>query len=80
MEKYKVQSVYFKKKDFSKEQALSWLLKHNYKFIKIHETDKYYKFRQFDPKELKKNGYTVYRYLSLKNGIILILVYQDHLY
>jgi hypothetical protein len=78
MIKYKVQSVYFKKRKFSKEQAISWLLSHNYKFIKIHETDDYYKFRQNDPEQLKKEGYTDYKNISLNNGVILVLVYRPH--
>jgi len=76
MIKYKVQSIFFKKSKFNKEQAISWLLKHNYKIIKIHETDHDYKFRQNDPNQLKKEGFTEYRNITLKNGITLILVYR----
>ena len=48
---YMIQSVLFDKKLFSRKQAIDKLLNRGFKFNKIHETENYYRFRQYDPKE-----------------------------
>jgi len=73
---YKVQSVLFDKKKFNVNQAIDWLVNHNYKLMKIHETNKEIRFRQIPPNQLKKEGYLKFRNYSLNNGVILVLAYK----
>jgi len=44
-----IQSVIFKKDMFTASQAIAWLIEHNYSYGNIHTTEKYHRFRQFDP-------------------------------
>lgn len=45
-----IQSIIFNKKKWSPASAFLWLSMNRYKAKKIDETDKYYRFRQEDPK------------------------------
>jgi len=78
MIKYKIQSVLFDKTKWTKKSSLQWLLKHNYKFIKCHETDHYYRYRQEDPEQLKKEGFTDYRNIKQSNDVVLVVAYRHH--
>lgn len=50
MGQYKlIQSVIFDKKYFTPSQAMAWLRENNYKFSDIHTTERYHRFRQFEP-------------------------------
>lgn len=72
-----VQSVLFNKNNFKLKDAISWLNYHNYKINKVDITENYFRFRQEEPKELKRKGYTKYRNKEIGGGIILVLVYKN---
>jgi hypothetical protein len=76
MSEYKIQSVILKKKYFSLEDAIQWVIEHGYKVKKIDETKKFYRFRQITPATLKKNGYTEFRTKKLDKEIDLIIAYH----
>lgn len=44
-----IQSVLFNKRYWTQDAAILWLVKHNYNFHKVHETNEYYRFRQKAP-------------------------------
>jgi len=76
MDNYKVQSVLVKKKYYSLENAMEWVLQHGYKVKKVDETKKFYRFRQITPKTLKKNGYTEFRTIKLDKSVDLVIAYH----
>ena len=45
----------FLRKNWTPKKAITWLKKHKYKHYKIDITDKYLRFRQFDPNKKKKH-------------------------
>ena len=63
-----VQSVIFKKSNWSIPRARAWLKRHKYVYVgKVHETPNYYRFRQVHP--VFSGYYTV----SPQQGIELIM-------
>jgi len=50
----KIQSVLFDNRKWSIPKAEQWLKENNFKNIKIDVTPRYYRFRQFNPKDFKK--------------------------
>ena len=74
---YKIQSVLFDKNKISLEDASKWIIEHKYKIKKVDETKNLYRFRQIPPTTLKKQGYNVYRNLSITPIITLVLAYKD---
>lgn len=44
-----IQSVIFNKKKYSPSEAMAWLMENNFDFDKIHTTERYHRFRQFEP-------------------------------
>lgn len=63
-----IQSILFDKNKFTLKKCILWLLKHNHKFKKVDITEKYYRFRQFDPNKNHK-----YFTKDLENGIKFII-------
>jgi hypothetical protein len=75
---YKIASVYLPKKNYTLENAKSFLKQHGYKINKVDDENNYFKFRQLTPKTLRKYGYLDYRSKQLgKSGILLIIAYKD---
>jgi len=66
-----VQSVLIPKKKFSKKEAIKYIIKH-FQFKKIDEKTNYYRFRQHKPKK-----HAHYFSKRLKNGVILVIDYDD---
>ena len=74
---YIVQSVIFKKDIFSVSKAKKWLKEHKYKVVKVDRTSGMLRFRQIEPMEVEKMGFTEYRTKSLgDSGVELVLVYK----
>jgi len=48
-----VQSVLLKKSHFSKEEAKHWIVKHGYKLSTPDVTNRFYRFRQHNPRNLE---------------------------
>ena len=65
-----IQSILFKK-SYGLNKCIKWLIKHNYKYNKIDETNNFYRFRQKQPN--KK-----YNYITKKiNKNIEFIIYYD---
>ena len=73
-----VQSIIFYKNKFTKQQASTWLKKHNFKNSGVDIKANTLRYRQEDPATLKKQGYKNYHNKPLgESGITLVLVYKD---
>ena len=71
-----IQSILFNKEHFSLTQSFEWLIKHNYKFNDVDITkEKYFHFRQRDPKQMKEEGY-FFRSKMLGPYIVLVIGYK----
>nr|WPF46849.1 MAG: hypothetical protein [Lake Baikal virophage 14] len=74
---YKVQSIIFNKSKFSLYLCKQWLKEHQYKDKDLDDKTNFYRFRQFNPTSLKKQGYSEFRTKKLgKSGIELIIAYK----
>ena len=65
-----VQSVLFKKADYSLSEAIKKLLEMGFDFTKVDETTNYYRFRQYDPIENAK--YTI-KNSSSERGVKFVI-------
>jgi len=75
---YKIASIYLPKRDYTLENAKSFLKHHGYKINKVDDENNYFKFRQLTPQTLRKYGYVDYKTKQLgKSGILLIIAYKD---
>jgi len=70
MEHSEIQSIIFKKEKMDIRQCVDWLYQHNFKFNKVDEKEKYYRFRQQNP-----NKYTHFttKLIDKKKGIKFII-------
>ena len=73
---YKVQSVLFNKNAFTKEVAIDFIHRNGFKLKKIDETNKFYRFRQFTPAYLKKQGYN-HVITKKMGGVEFIIFYKE---
>jgi len=74
----KITSIYLPKKNYTLENAKSFLKHHGYKINNVDDENNYFKFRQLTLKTLKKYGFFDYRTKQLgKSGILLIIAYKD---
>jgi hypothetical protein len=74
----KIASIYLPKKNYTLENAKSFLKHYGYKINNVDDENNYFKFRQLSSKTLKKYGYIDYRSKQLgKSGILLIIAYKD---
>ena len=71
-----VQSIVINKNIMNKNQAIQWV-KNHYELKKIDETPYSYRFRQYEPKLLKRLGYNRYFTKRLENGIDLVIAVMD---
>lgn len=76
MPEYKIQSILFNKEIFTLRQSIEWILHHQQKINKFVETNKYYRFRQLNPKTLKDHGFEHYKNIKLKDGVVIISVFK----
>lgn len=76
---YILQSVIINKHKMNLDNAIRWMIKHDYKIHKMDETVNEYRFRQEDPKKIKKLGYRIYRTVLIdpKKDIQLIIAYKE---
>ena len=75
---YIVQSVLFDNSIWSVLDSANWLLNHDYKVLKIDETNNFIRYRQISPAILKRQGYTQFKNKKLGNGIKLIIAYKTN--
>lgn len=69
----RIQSVLFKKKYWSFEQAVHWLMQHGYHSTKVDSTPTMYRFRQEDP--YKFNSFSIKKIKHDKKSIDLVIGY-----
>ena len=73
---FKVQSVLISRKSYSLEQAVKWLFANGFNVKKVDATPNYWRFRQFTPAALRKQGYTKYTSKDISPDIQFIIVYD----
>lgn len=74
---FKVQSVIIDNKKFDLKKAVEFLARNNLKHSKVDKTLNYWRFRQINPAELRKEGYTKYVNKPISDGISFILSYKN---
>ena len=75
---YIVQSVLFDNSIWSVLDSANWLLNHDYKVLKIDESNNFIRYRQESPSVLQRQGYTQFHNKKLGNGIELIIAYKPN--
>jgi len=73
---YEVQSVLFKRPEWSKKDCSAWLKKNGFKNQGVDIKPDHYRFRQIDPHYIESKGYTEYRTKKLPHDIDLIIAYK----
>jgi len=74
---YIIQSILIPTSDFNLKQAKKWLSTHNFKFKKVDQrSERFMRFRQIDPEELKEDGYKNYFIYKLPNKVEYIVAYK----
>jgi hypothetical protein len=74
---FKVQSVLISRKSYTLEQAVKWLFANGFNVKKVDATLNYWRFRQFTPASLRRQGYTRYSSKDISPDIQFILVYTQ---
>ena len=70
-----IQSVIFDKDKFDLRKAVDWMHKHKFRFIKIHETKKFIRFRLIPPNLLRLKGYTHFKTKTLDDDVKVIVAF-----
>lgn len=65
-----VQTILFNKKAFSKDEAKKWLNEHDYKFSKVDEKPKVWRFRQEKPSAFRPNSFRTIKFSPEVSAII----------
>ena len=73
---YQIQSVLFQRPYFTEEEAILTLRNMGGKLIKIDRTDNYFRFRQLEPSNLKKRGYSDVRTKEITPHIKFIIYHK----
>jgi len=73
---YKIQSVIFDKKIYSKKNAEQFIKKNKFKNKKFETTPKYYMFMQLDEKYLKKINFNDFKIKSIAAGVHLVIAFK----
>ena len=73
---FKVQSVLLSRKSYSLEQAVKWLFANGFNVKKVDATPNYWRFRQFAPAVLRREGYNRYASKDISPYIQFVLVYN----
>jgi hypothetical protein len=64
----RIQSVLFTRERWNTSSAIAWLRRHKLKVIKVDVTDRFLRFRQYDPQPDER-----YRTYTLDGGIEMIV-------
>ena len=73
----KIQSVLFKKPEWSHRRAVNWLKKHDFKGLELDEKPEHLRYRQLDPQEMENNNYHFIT-KPLHKNIEFIIGYQNN--
>ena len=71
----KIQSVLFKKPEWTKRRAVNWLKKHNFKGLDVDEKPEHLRYRQLDPQEMENNNYNINLLRLFYNLFIIYYVF-----
>jgi hypothetical protein len=74
---FKVQSVIIDNKKFDLQSAVNFLVRNNLKHNKVDKTINFWRFRQINPAELRREGYNKYVSKYIADGISFILAYKN---
>ncbi len=74
---YKIQSVLFDRNIYTAEEAIKWLFANSFKVKKIDGTKSLWRFRQYSPSILRKDGYDHYAHKNIAEGISFVLAYKS---
>jgi hypothetical protein len=74
---YKLQSILFSRYYYTLKQCIDILKRNNLQHYKVDETKNFYRFRQIDPKLLRKDGYTNVITKKIARGIEYVIFYKN---
>jgi hypothetical protein len=74
---YKIQSVLFNRDKYTPNEAIQWLIHNSFKVKKIDGTKSLWRFRQYSPAVLRKQGYEHYAHKEISDGISFVLAYKS---
>jgi hypothetical protein len=66
------QAVLFERLRWTPDEAKAWLKAHGYRYGAMRATERYLRFRQFDPV-----GKHQYRVKQLGNGVVMVIGFKD---
>ena len=73
----KVQSIVFKKPNFDLNKSANWVYANQFKIKKVDETPDTFRFRQFPPNLLRKEGFNKYRTVKITDDINFIVAFKE---
>lgn len=71
----KVQSVLFRKENYTAEDAIKWLFANGFNVKKIDGTKNLWRFRQYSPSQMRKEGLHHYANKEIAKGLSLVIAY-----
>jgi hypothetical protein len=75
---YQIQSVLFRRPYYSQEDAINTLKNMKGKLRKLDITPNFFRFRQLEPSNLKKRGYSEVRTKEITPNISFIIYYRPN--
>jgi hypothetical protein len=72
----KIQSIIIKKDNYDLEKACNWVVNNHFQLKKVDETKETFRFRQFPPQALRKEGYNKYKTMKVNNDISLVIAFK----
>ena len=70
-----IQAILFDIYQWTRPKAIAFMKKHNYHYLKIHDTERYHRFRMVKP-----NKRYIYQTKHLPKGVTLILYYDPKIH
>ena len=75
-----MQSVLFDKNMYDLKNAIIWMKKHRFNFMKIHDTKNLIRFILIPPNLLRMRGFTHFRTKRFNNYIKVFMLFKDYWY
>ena len=73
----KVQSIVFKKPNFDLNKSANWVNANHFQIKKVDETPDTFRFRQFPPNALRKEGYNKYRTVKITDDVSFVIAFKE---
>jgi hypothetical protein len=73
----KVQSVVFRKPNYDLNKSANWIHANHFQIKKVDETKETFRFRQFAPQALRKEGYNKYKTMKVDDDISLVIAFKE---